>query len=321
MTELATKRRRVCSQGALRTSPPTPCGGQSKHRNCFVPFAVAFLFFFAAPSIYGASVTPAVDWKDLSDRKLTDTGKAALAVYKDAWQHAETEYFVYHFHDAKEAETILIHTEVYYHWVKEIFGVAEDPKLFKGKSHIFIFDDKTLWKSFNQTTPEKLPGAEAFTNGLELFIYREPFWLEPQRVLAHEITHLVLHRFVKGEVPLFLNEGFAEFMATKAVAMKADGNEFNVRTFQLVPENEFIPLEELILLKRYPDTEEKNTIFYRESELLTRFLVLNYQKEKLYELLKETAAGATFEKALKGIYGVDLKTLVEKFKTYAMTRG
>ena len=281
----------------------------------------SLLLFFTTKSFCFASNFPSVDWKDLSDRKLTETGKAALAVYKDAWQHSETENFVYHYHDPKEAETVLIHTEVYYQWAKEMFGVSKIPKNFKGKSHIFVFDDKALWKSFNQTTPEKLPGAEAFTNGLELFIYREPFWLAPQRVLAHEITHLVLFRFVKGKVPLFLNEGFAEFMATKAIAMKADGNDFNVRTFQLVPESQFIPMQEFILMQSYPDTEAKNEIFYRQSELFTRFLALNYPKEKFYALLKETASGRPFEKVFKEIYGFGLEELSEKFKTYAMTRG
>jgi len=275
-----------------------------------------FICLVLTSSFSLASSINLVDWEDLTDQKLTETGKTALAVYGDAWLHAETEHFVYHFHDAKEAETVLVHAEVYYQWVKEMFGVAED--LEKNKSHIFVFDDKDLWKSYNQRTPEKLPGAEAFTNGQELFIYRESFWLEPQRVLAHEITHLVLFRFVRGDVPLFLNEGFAEFMATKAIAMKADGNDFNVRTFRLIPENEFIPLEELVSLKSYPP--DKTEIFYRQSELLTRYLILNHPREDFYTLLRATAEGTPFEKSLEEIYSLDFETFTDKFKHYAIIR-
>ena len=195
-------------------------------------------------------------------------------------------------------------------------GITEDPE--KNKSHVFIFDDKDLWRSFSQNTMEKLPGAEAFTNGRELFIYRMPFWLEPQRVLAHEITHLVMFRFVKGRIPLFLNEAFAEFMATKAIAMKADGNDFNVRTFKLIPETEFIPLDELSDFKNYPS--EKIEIFYRQCEFLARFLILNYKPEKFYSLLKLTANGTPFMDAIEELYGIDLETFAQKFKTYAMTR-
>ena len=238
-------------------------------------------------------------------------------MYGDAWLHAETEHFVYHFHDAKEAETVLVHAEVYYPWVKEVFGAAAD--LEKDKSHIFIFDDKELWRSFNQRTPEKLPGAEAFTNGRELFMYREPFWLEPQRVLAHEIAHLVLFRYLEGAIPLFLNEGFAEFIGTKAIAMKADGNDFNVRTFQTIPQNEFIPLEEFTRLKDYP--AGKTEVFYRQCELLARFLILNHPKENFYALIRATAGGRSFDDAFEEIYSMSVETLTEKFELYAMTRN
>ncbi len=283
------------------------------------PRLTLFLFFLGiilTDSFCSASNFSKVDWKDLTDQNLTETGQTALRVYGEAWLHAETEHFVYHFHDAKEAETILVHAEVYYQWIKQMFGITEDPE--KNKSHVFIFDDKDLWRSFSQNTMEKLPGAEAFTNGRELFIYRMPFWLEPQRVLAHEITHLVMFRFVKGRIPLFLNEAFAEFMATKAIAMKADGNDFNVRTFKLIPETEFIPLDELSDFKNYPS--EKIEIFYRQCEFLARFLILNYKPEKFYSLLKLTANGTPFMDAIEELYGIDLETFAQKFKTYAMTR-
>lgn len=211
---------------------------------------------------------------------------------------------------------MLIHAEAYYGWVKQMFGARGDEQ--KRKSHVFVFEDREVWRSFKARSPEKLPGAEAFTNGFELFLYREPFYLEPQRVLAHEITHLVLFRFVKGAVPLFLNEGFAEFMATKAIAMKSDGDEYRVRTFQMIPEKDFIPLKELAGFTDYPSGRE--AAFYRQSELLTRFLLLNYKTEKYYSLLKTAAQGKPFAQALEELYGMDPETLTDKFRLYAMTR-
>ncbi len=273
------------------------------------------LLFFVTPSFYSASNIPEVPWSELSDHKLTETGQEAFKIYGDAWHHAETAHFVYHFHDSKEAETVLVHAEAYYGWIKQLFGVQKDEE--KRKGHVFVFDDKVLWKSFNARTPEKLPGAEAFTNGFELFIYLEPFYLEPQRVLAHEITHLVLFRFVEGPVPLFLNEGFAEFMATKAIALKADGDEFRVRTFRMVAAKDFIPVKELVAAKTYPAGREKT--FYQESELLTRYLILNYPPDKFYSLLKLTAGGRPFKDALQELYNLDLASFSEKFELYAMT--
>lgn len=274
------------------------------------------LFLSVTPSFYSASPIKTVEWRELSDRTLTDLGQRALGVYGDAWQHAETEHFVYHFHDPKEAQTVLVHAEAYYGWVKQLFGVREDKQ--KRKSHVFVFEDREVWKSFNARSPEKLPGAEAFTNGFELFLYREPFYLEPQRVLAHEITHLVLFRFVKGSVPLFLNEGFAEFMATKAIAMKAGGDDYSVRTFQPIAPQDFIPVKELAAMTGYPAGRE--TAYYRQSELLARFLILNHGSEKFYELLNRTAGGEAFEKAVQAVYGMDPKAFSDRFKAYAGTR-
>ncbi len=279
-------------------------------------FCSALLLFILTPSFYSSSNIPEISWDDLSEHDLTETGQLALKIYSDAWRHAETSHFIYHYHDAKEAETVLVYAESYYLWVKQMFDVSVDEE--KHKGHVFVFDDKVLWKSFNARTPEKLPGAEAFTNGFELFLYREPFYLEPQRVLAHEITHLVLFRFVKGPVPLFLNEGFAELMATKAIAMKTDGDPYRIRTFLKVSEEDFIPIEELVAFETYPEGRE--TLFYQESELLTRYLALNYPPDKFYSLLKLTAGGKSFAEALEEMYQMDLETFSEKFKLYAVTR-
>lgn len=255
------------------------------------------------------------DWENITSRSLSAEGKSALAIDRGTWQHSETENFVYHFRNEKEAETFLVHAELYYQWIQEILGVQN--KKWTEKSHLFIFEDKQIWKKLNMESPERIPGAEGFTNGQDMFVYRDPFWLTPQLVLAHELTHLVLYRIFKGWVPLFLNEGFAEFMAIKAAAMKADGNEFNIRSVQMISEDQFIPVKKLIAMRQYPSSEEEVKVFYRQSELLVRYLLLNHDKSKFYELLKETVTGTTFEKSLKNNYDLNVDDLEDKFKAYA----
>jgi hypothetical protein len=278
-------------------------------------FGILFSFLGVLPS-FSASLIKIVDWQELSDKNVSGSGRAALQIHRDLWKHAETEHFVYHFRDEKEAETIYVHAEVYYRWIKDMFGINEDPWLVK--CHVYIFENKVLWQEFNKQPGERLPGAEAYTNGTELFIYREPFYLAPQRVLAHEITHIVMHRFLKGPLPLFLNEGFAEFMSYKAIAVQADGNEYNFRTIAMIPPENFIPLDELIATKKYPETQESQNFFYHESELLARYLLLNHDPKKFYSLLEKTTSGISFERALEEIYATDLETLSHKFQAYAI---
>ncbi len=287
-----------------------------KKLNRFFIFIATLIVLLVVSSSVHASAFKSVDWEEISSRELSSEGKAALAINRDTWQHAESENFVYHFRNEKEVETFLIHSEMYYQWIKDLFGTKDEK--WQEKSHIFIFEDKLLWKEFNLSSPERLPGAEGFTNGQDLFIYRDPFWMTPQIVLAHEITHLVLYRMLKGWPLLFLNEGFAEFMSIKAAAMKADGNEFNIRSIKLVSDEQYIPLKKLAAFKQYPSSEEEVKIFYRQSELLARYLLLNYDKSNFYGLLKETSQGQTFESSLKDIYDLDLNSLEDKFKAYAL---
>ena len=277
---------------------------------------VFFLFFLFIPSSFSESLIKIVDWSDLSDRSISASGRAALQIHRDLWKHAETEHFVYHFRDEREAETVYVHAEAYYGWIKQMFGITEDT--WPVKCHIYVFENKTIWKEFNQEPGERLPGAEAYTNGTELFIYREPFYLEPQKVLAHEITHIVVHRFIKGTVPLYLNEGFAEFMAYKAIALQADGNEYNLRTIAMIPEKDFVPIDKLASMKNYPETPEAKGIFYHESELFARYLILNNDPKKFYSLLERSASGVSLKQALQETYGMDLENLIQKFRMYAV---
>ena len=285
-------------------------------KNILIVLAVFSSFSFCEADFAYASEIPVIEPEGLSDKDMSPTGKAALSFDKDLWKHAESAHFVYHFTDNKEAETIYINAEVYYEWIKELFGVKEDK--WSKKNHIFIFSDEKVWKEFNGRIKSKMEG-DAFTNGWELFIYRNPYWLAPKRSLAHEITHVVIFRFLDGPLPLFLNEGFAEFISARALAMQLQKSEYEIRPLQLIAESEFIPLKELINMDSYP--QGRTDVFYRESGLLARFLIFNYGNEKFYELLREASKGEDFQKLVSSIYEIDLDSLEGKFKAYALSKS
>ena len=272
--------------------------------------AALFLFF---PSVSFCDPIQLTEWDDLSDKKISADGQAALQIKGEIWKHAETEHFIYHFRDEKQAQTVTEHAEAYYQWVKQMFGVESDD--WPTKSQVYIFEDKNVWREFNKRAGERLPGAEAYTDGTDLFIYRESFFLSPQKTLAHEITHIVAYRFIRGTLPLFLNEGFAEFMSYKAVALQADGNDYAHRTVKMIEGDDFIALGELCTMRSYPANE---AIFYRENELLVRYLILTYGKEKFYDLLRRSASGESFQDSLNSIYSMDLETFEATFRAYAV---
>ncbi len=278
----------------------------------------SFLTFFALLliSVSSQAQIPTREWRDLSDKDLSPEGKLALSFDKDLWKHAETEHFITHFTDAKEAETVYVHAEVYYGWIKELFGVTTDT--WKKKMHLFVFQDPKAWNAFLERAHPKLQ-ADAFTTGWELFIKRDPYWLSPMKTTAHEITHVILFRFLDGPIPLSLNEGFAEFVSYRALAMQMGRSEYDLRTLQLVPKEKFIPLKELLSARDYPAAREDVEIFYRESELFVRYLILNHDSKKFYRFLREISSGKAADQTFEAIFGVDFVTLSLIFQTFAIT--
>jgi len=245
---------------------------------------------------------------------VSPQAKAALAADPGPWLHAESAHFIYHFVDAKAAETVLLHAEEMYDWIKPIFGVTEDA--WKRKVHIFIFEKKDAWDRFTGRVGNGLhPGA--FTTGGELFQYRDPFWLAPQHTLAHELTHVVAFRFLKGPIPIFLNEGLSEYVATRAAARQTGGDQYAVRTLGLIPEKDYFSLAELSSFKTYP-AENRLKTFYHESEILVRFLILE-KKGDFHAFLDDVSSGTVWHRALERHYGFDMTALEEGFRKYAVT--
>ncbi len=187
-----------------------------------------------------AKSIPAVGWRSLSDIDISPTGKAALSLYEKDWKHAETDHFVYHFLDEEKAEIIYLKSEYYYDWIKDFLGVKKDN--WKKKSHIFVFASGEEWEAFKARS-DYSSKSTAFTNGWELYIYPSPYWLSPMKAVAHELTHVVVFRFLEGPIPLFLNEGFAEYTSVRALAVRFRGNEYSVRKIKRIPKDDFIDID------------------------------------------------------------------------------
>lgn len=283
-----------------------------------VLYWIFFIFILLSPFVSAshASEIEFVDLEDLSDKDMSPNGRAALSIDEERWNHAESDHFVYHFTNEKLAHTVCVHAEVYYKWIKELFELEEDE--WAKKCHIYIFTNDKVWARF-KTRSNVLHAGDGWTSGWELFLYRQPYWLRPRRVLAHELTHIIIFRFLNGPIPLFLNEGFAEFVSFRALAMQLGRSEFDIRTVKLVSKEEYIPLKELTEMTSYP--KERMRVFYRESELLVRFLILTYESKKFYALLREVSKGESFEESVEDIYGIDFDTLKERFEDYAISRN
>lgn len=246
---------------------------------------------------------------------LGPEARAALTLNPSMWHEKESDHFKYYFRDSKAAEAAMVHAEAYYKAVKDIFKIENDS--WSAKGSIFIFSSEEEWNNF-QTRIHHQTARVAFTTGTEVFLFNHAYWLATPGVLAHELTHLVFFRFLDGPVPLFLHEGFSEFISAKILSLKADGDMYRLGPVQLMKDSDWIDLKNLAAMETYPEDKQS---YYKECELLVRFMVTEYPKTELSALLKEVSRGTSFEEAVTQIYGLGFETFAQKFKTFAIKKG
>jgi hypothetical protein len=107
--------------------------------------------------------------------------------------------------------------ECAYYVVTQTLGVASGDRR---KSHVFVFPDRPTWTLFLQA--KNMPATVAgFAYKDELLLSAIEEKEQYLRVICHEATHAIVGRFYPGrQWPLWMNEGFAEYMAAKSMATK-----------------------------------------------------------------------------------------------------
>jgi hypothetical protein len=260
---------------------------------------------------------PEVAFDKLSDRAISALGTKALGIRPVDWKHGETPHFVYHFFDRPMASAVSVEAEFYYRVIASELG--RDTALWERKCHLFLFDEEADWKQF-----QKSGGLDPWTGGIHgegaLFIRRNPGRQAENGTLPHEITHLVLYRFFGPGIPLWLNEGFAEYAATRCRAAFYRARGFNSRpSARPVNAGHYIPLAELTTATAYPADPLQVVAFYEESQKLVRFLCAADRKA-FSVLLEAMGNGSRMETAFSKSYGsrfLNLEAIEREFKNYA----
>ena len=259
-----------------------------------------------------------VPFSSLSNPYVTPLGAAALSVRPTEWKHAETDNFIYHFFHGFIAAPVSVEAEYYYRVVAK--DLEKDTSHWERKAHIFIFEGSEDWHAF-QTKGRLEPWTGGIHQQGELFIQRDPSYKFKGNTLGHETTHLVVDRFFGANVPLWLNEGYAEYISRVAYASfnRARGYQAHPRTDTLAA-NAYLPLDQLTNFLTYPVDVNEVRAFYTESEKLVRFLNAA-DKAKFLQLLDRLSKGSMFDSALHATYGSQFMTihqLEDAFRPYAL---
>ena len=260
----------------------------------------------------------------LSDRHTSRMGAVALKMPSVTWVHGESDHFHFHFERGFLCQQFAIAAELFYGRIKEHLGIVEDS--YERKGRIFVFIGTNSWEKFSsQVKLEKWTGA--FQSENELFVTaRANQTLDLSPEIPHEITHLVVKRFV-GDVPLWLNEGIAEFEGARQRTLYLRTHVATKRFVippNYLPREQIIPLTDLTGMVDYPEDETKVEIFYTESELLVHYLYVECGgQERFLKFVKLQSQGLKFASSLDRIYGEkfrDLETFEESFAKYAASK-
>jgi hypothetical protein len=277
----------------------------------------ALLFVIFASAALAESEFKEIPFVSLSDRNISPLGNKALGIRANDWKHAESAHFVYHFFQSFVAAPVSVEAEFFYTIVAKELG--RDTAQWERKCHVFVFEKQEDWDQF-KVSGQLDPWTGGLCNGGELFLVRDAQRKWKGDTLGHEVTHLVVHRFVGTGVPLWLNEGFAEYAASRGYASfwRARGYRANPRS-QAVNPAQWIPVASLISAVTYPSDELQVHTFYNESERLVRFLAAA-DKPGFLKFFEALSQGNHFDTALnKGFSSKFFNTdaLEKQFKEYA----
>jgi tetratricopeptide (TPR) repeat protein len=151
------------------------------------------------------------------------------------------------------------------------------------------------------------------------FIILQDLLPEHYPMALHEYTHLVIHQ-AGMKLPLWLNEGFAEFYST----MKPMGNKILVG--RVIPgrlevaEQGLMDLREILKAdkssKAYNEADRMG-IFYAESWALVHMLKFSKPYATRFEtLLDAIGRGEPSDKALERVYGKPIEAIQADLQTY-----
>ncbi len=128
---------------------------------------------------------------------------------------------------------------------------------------------------------------------------------------AHELTHVLIGQLTfscLGEIPTWLNEGLAMYGEGGPSAYEKQ------RLDQAIADNSIFSIRSLS--GGFSEDSEKANLSYSESYSVVNFLIQEYPKEKLLNLLSLLKSGETIDQALLAAYGfADTEALEDAWRT------
>ncbi len=249
-------------------------------------------------------VGPAAADADLVlDAKKVEEIRAAGA----DWHETKTTHFVVRTHNRRLTEIVAIQAEKYLGALSQKFlnGAAYPhvvPLTVYRDQDEYVGAGNPDWSQGGTSVGyESLDGflKDRMTRKIDL-LHTIKGELNPDlakpKLLPHELTHLILiERFGERAIPLWLNEGIAQYMETDR---RAECDKLLLEYFDN-RKGTPIPLRTLVSLPGYPDNRGAIALFYAQSASFTGWLADLLGPEKFAAFLDDLREGTAPEMALQ----------------------
>ncbi|HEX8297260.1 MAG TPA: hypothetical protein VF593_13230 [Chthoniobacteraceae bacterium] len=263
----------------------------------------------ATPSPFGQPPreVPLVEkkWDELSSKTVSKDGATALGIDREKWKHAETENFILHYRRATEAQKVAREVEYDLWFIASVLGATKER--YARKSHVYLFEDTEEWQKFLGETDAPSWSA-SFAYGDELFLNvrrASDTGRFNSSTLAHEATHAVVARLFRGQRwPLWLSEGFAEYMGGASIAARK-GQTLKRHQASLYAAD--LPLDKLEALTSYPPDELAVGQLYQSSEKFVRFLMTEFPSARITKFIEAVLGGKSMQAAVLAVYSDQVK--------------
>ena len=175
---------------------------------------------------------------------------------------------------------------------------------------VYLFRDLKSFRPYRPFADDRCGltvGFHVSASDVELIAYFAPLPKTGMRFAAHEYLHAVLARSV-GELPVWANEGIAEFYSTFEAHGRTARIGYLIRNHVLSLRDEMLPIEELLHMTThspdYREGERRGTI-YAQSWGLVHSLAMDTVEDgrRFGRLIAELARGGSTIDAMRSIYG------------------
>lgn len=217
--------------------------------------------------------------------------------------HTSEDYFEIHYDNSSEIDPQLL---------KHVSDSFRNAYNTLGARFSFYPQEKIIVLLLNEKQFEYTTNLPHWVAGIYDGKIRIPItddFQQMEETILHEYVHLLIHHLGKGNVPRWLNEGFAEYFSSKKHHYE------NIKA--LIKQNEFMPISQLDTAITGGNTPQTMITAYEEAALCIAFFYEKYSMHKLKQMIGEFADAQSFSTILQTTFGLSEKEFEENFKKYA----